>query len=80
MALLRRLYSGVYLGGYQVTNNGNIDVRGGNGAIQGGDGGYVGLYSYGDTNTVNSGTLTVTGGTPDGTDGEGNIDGNPVAP
>jgi hypothetical protein len=69
----------INLGAQHVTNSGNLTANGGNvttgGATGGGGGGNIYLNSYDVTTlTTNTGTLSVTGGTPDGSDGSVNID------
>jgi hypothetical protein len=60
----------VFLGGAQVTNSGNINASGGNANLDGGDGGYVELYSDGNgASSVNTGTVTVAGGTGSNSNG-----------
>jgi hypothetical protein len=68
----------INMGAQHVTNPGNLTANGGNvttGAISGaGSGGNIYLNSYGTTQTTYTGTLSVKGGTPDGSDGSVNID------
>jgi hypothetical protein len=71
----------INLGAQHVTNSGDLTANGGNvttgGTTGGGSGGNIYLNSYDITTptpTTNTGTLSVTGGTPDGSDGSVNID------
>jgi hypothetical protein len=65
----------INLGAQHVTNSGNLTANGGNGTTGGGNGGNIYLNSYdGTTPTTNTGTLSVTEGTPGGSPGSVNID------
>jgi hypothetical protein len=69
----------INLGAQHVTNSGSLTANGGNvttgGIIGGGSGGKISLNSYDVTTpTTSSGTLSVAGGTPDGSPGSVNID------
>jgi hypothetical protein len=70
----------INLGAQYVTNSGNLAANGGNGTTYGGNGGNINLNSYDATTpTTNTGTLSVAGGTPGGSDGSVNIDtGGPI--
>ena len=67
----------IYLQAQHVDTSGDLTANGGTGTTAGGNGGNIALTSE-DTATAYTGTLSVAGGAPDGSDGTITIDGGPI--